>query len=58
VLGEAIDKKRVREEIVLERETDLTEEEYLRVIKQETFVLISSGKHSIHLLTCQILDVS
>jgi hypothetical protein len=58
VLGEAIDKQRVRQDIVLERETDLTEEEYLRVSKQETFILISSVKHSIHLLTCQILDVS
>lgn len=57
-LGEVIKKERVRQEIILQRETDLTEEEYLRVIKLETFVLIPSVKHSIHLLTCQILDVS
>jgi hypothetical protein len=29
-----IKKERVRQEIILQRETDLTEEEYLMVIKQ------------------------
>jgi hypothetical protein len=33
-LGEVIKKERVRQEIILQRETDLTEEEYLTVIKQ------------------------
>jgi hypothetical protein len=35
-LGEVIKKERVRQEIILQRETDLTEEEYLTIIKQET----------------------
>jgi hypothetical protein len=33
-LGEVIKKERVRQEIILQRETDLTEDEYLTVIKQ------------------------
>jgi hypothetical protein len=33
-LGKVIKKERVRQEIILQRETDLTEEEYLTVIKQ------------------------
>jgi hypothetical protein len=33
-LCEVIKKERVRQEIILRRETDLTEEEYLTIIKQ------------------------
>jgi hypothetical protein len=33
-LGEVIKKERVRQEIILQMETDLTEEEYLTVINQ------------------------
>ena len=42
---------------VQQRETDLTEEQYVQVIKKETSVLIQSVKYSIHLVTCYILDV-
>jgi hypothetical protein len=57
-LGEVIKKERVRQKIILQRETNLTEEVYLMVINQETFVQFAFVKHSFHLLTCQILDVS
>jgi len=56
VLGQVVKKPQVRE-MFQQRETDLTEEQYVQVIKKETSVLIQSVKYSIHLVTCYILDV-